>query len=257
MINQTFQHCKGIGPVTEEKVLHAGFSRWEDILEKPDSLPVGGKVKDSLMQMTEQSIYALESDDIQFFVDSFAPSQHWRILDRYFSKASYFDIETTGFSNYESDISCIVCMHKGELHTFVRDKNLDDFLDLLEDVELLVSFNGTSFDVPFVVNSFHIPEIPCPHVDLRWICYHAGITGGLKSIEKQLNIQRPKHLQEVDGFEAIYLWENWKRYQDHQSLNKLIQYCQYDVRSLATVASKVMTKVRPKPEIHSLHTHVT
>ncbi len=254
MINQTFQHCKGIGPVTEENIIEAGYSNWEDVLSKPEEIPVGTRVKDSLVQMTEQSIYALEADDIQFFVDSFAPSQHWRILDRYIDKASYFDIETTGFSSQQSDISCIVCLHKGELHTFVRGKNLDDFLDLLEDVDLLVSFNGTSFDVPFVINSFRIPEIPCPHIDLRWISYHAQITGGLKFIEKKLGIERPEHLQEVDGFEAIYLWENWERYQDKASLDKLIQYCQYDVRSLEKVAHKVLKKYRGKNNTHLFRT---
>ena len=187
-----------------------------------------------------QSKSALEHSNIQFFVDHFKTSEHWRILDTYLDKASYFDIETTGFSSYDSEISVIVCHHKGKSYTFVNGDNLDDFLDLLDDVELMVSFSGTSFDVPFVINSFRIPEFPCPHVDLRWIAYHTGLTGGLKFIEEQLDMKRPDHLQGVDGFEAVILWDEWKRKGDMEALSKLIVYCQYDVESLAKLAPRIL-----------------
>jgi len=95
-------------------------------------------------------------------------------------------------------------------------------------VNLLVSFNGNSFDIPFLENTFNLPEIGCPHVDLRWIAYYFGFSGGLKNIERILGIQRPHELTDVDGSEAVLLY-NLYRKGDTSALNTLLKYCQVDV----------------------------
>ena len=115
-------------------------------------------------------------------------------------------------------------------------------LDKLQELKLIVSFNGTSFDVPVVMQNFRIHEFPVPHLDLRWICYHEGIRGGLKEIEKILNIKRPADLSGVDGMEAVLLWERWVRLNEQSSLEKLIKYCSADVLSLVKLSEKILSK---------------
>ncbi len=117
---------------------------------------------------------------------------------------------------------------------------MDDFLDLLVEVSLLVSFNGSGFDIPLLLQTWHIPEFPCPHVDLRWLCYHDQLTGGLKHVESKLGISRPLDLRGVDGAEAVQLWLCWKQYSDQRALERLLRYCAADVLTLQMVTSSLL-----------------
>ena len=181
---------------------------------------------------------ALANDDISFFVDRLLPNDRWRILNRWHDRCSFFDIETTGLE-YDDTITVIACWHRGEMLTFVEDENLDDFLDLLDDIDLLVSFNGSTFDVPRVIETFHIPNFPCPHVDLRWPCYHRGWTGGLKEVTAQLNIQRPADLKDVDGAWAVVLWQRWLANRDQAARDELLRYCAADVLLLKPLTASI------------------
>jgi uncharacterized protein YprB with RNaseH-like and TPR domain len=125
------------------------------------------------------------------------------------------------------------------LRTFVENENLDEFLELLDDVSLLASFNGSSFDVPRILDAFHIPELPCPHIDLRWVCHHQGWKGGLKDITEKLGIKRPGDLQYADGLLAVQLWYRWMNHNDEVALKQLLRYCGSDVILLLLLAQRL------------------
>lgn len=239
MIDRTFIHCSGIGPTYEKKLHDAGFKDWKSVLDNRDDLPFNGKVTTNLIKELTKSSMAFKEGDIQYFVSCFPIRDQWKILGQFYDKASYFDIETTDISFGNAIITLIVCYHKGKLYHFIRNENLDDFLDLLEDIELLVSFNGNSFDVPHILNNYHIPDIPCAHIDLRWQCYHCQYIHGLKNIEIEMGIQRPDDLKGIDGLEAVYLWHRWEN-GDLESKNRLIRYCSADVLSLKLIAAKIL-----------------
>jgi hypothetical protein len=242
LIDQTFIHCSGIGPKTDQRLKTSGFRTWSDCLANPDAVPFSGKKKSAFLRQIGQSQSALLANDISYLVQSLPTREHWRILGTYFNQATFFDIETTGLSSYDSIITVIVAFHKGQLHTFLFRENLDQFLDLVEQSDLLVTFNGNSFDIPFVENAFNIPNIGCPFIDLRWICYHLNYSGGLKAIEKQLNIQRPEQIASVDGFEAISLFLDWQN-GNLNAKRKLIAYCQADVLSVYLVAHTILCQL--------------
>ena len=79
-------------------------------------------------------------------------------------ECSFFDIETTGVSIYDDEPTVVGCHHKGKMLVFLNGDNLDDFLDLLHDVKLLVSSMARVMCPLW--EYFHIPTLPCPHVDL-------------------------------------------------------------------------------------------
>lgn len=132
-----------------------------------------------------------------------------------------------------------MAFHRNQVYHFVLNENLDDFLRLVESSRLLVTFNGSSFDIPFLEHSFNIPDIGCPHVDLRWILYHLGFSGGLKRIERQFGIKRPNELDDVDGYEAVILFYKWQS-GDRLARERLIQYCQADVLCSFIVAGSIL-----------------
>ncbi|APZ92724.1 ribonuclease H-like domain-containing protein [Fuerstiella marisgermanici] len=235
-LTEALQHCHGLGPVRLAALQQAGVRSWHDAVADPDRIP--GALRSHLLQECDRLLTALADDNIQYFVDRLLPPDRWRILTQYIDRASYFDIETTGLE-YDDTITTIVCWHKGALHSFVEHENLDDFLDLLDDIDLLVSFNGSTFDVPRVLDGFHIPDLPCPHLDLRWPCHYKDLRGGLKQVTSRLGFQRPADLQDADGELAVRLWSLWQHKKDTAAREQLIRYCAADVLLLIPLAQHV------------------
>lgn len=236
MITQALQHCRGIGPVRLAQLQDCGVLTWHDAVRCPEQVPTA--IRGAVVEESQRSLQALEADDIQYFVDRFSPQDRWRILSRYIERCAFFDIETTGLE-CDDTITTIVCWHDGRLHTFVEHENLDDFLDLLDEVHLMVSFNGSTFDVPRVLDAFHIPNLPCPHLDLRWPCYYKGMAGGLKHVTSSLGIGRPADLKDADGDLAVRLWSQWSQQKDSDAREQLIRYCAADVLLLRPLSEHV------------------
>ncbi|MEO8495337.1 MAG: ribonuclease H-like domain-containing protein [Planctomycetota bacterium] len=205
-------------------------------MSSSEQLPVG--LSTSLVEECQRCLAAKQSRDIRYFVDRFSPLDKWRIVAEFLDETSFFDIETMGLE-HNSPITVIACWHRGQLRTFVEHENLDDFLHLLDDVRLLASFNGSSFDVPRVLDTFHIPDLPCPHLDLRWPCYHKGLKGSLKNITSRLGFARPTDLRDADGELAVHLWNRWTLDRDHAARELLLRYCASDVVLLMMLAHRL------------------
>ncbi len=242
MITEALLHCRGIGPARLAQLNKLGIRTWMDVVGQADRVPLG--CRDALVDECRRCLVALSNKNVRYFVDSFTSQDRWRVLAEFFEQTSFFDIETTGLE-CDSRITVIACWHRGQLHTFVEHENLDDFLNLLDEVTLLASFNGSSFDVPRVLDFFHIPELPCPHLDLRWSCYHRGLRGSLKDIAGDTAMSRPADLRDADGLLALQLWNRWTMQQDRVARNRLLRYCASDVLMLVVVASQVAGCVPP------------
>jgi len=228
-----------VGPKREKALRADGCLCWDDILKSPR--PAAGLdllAWDELCRAAEESLRALARDDAAYFAARVPPAEHWRVLAHWFDRASYFDIETSGLEA-DSIVTLVCCFHGGQPLHFLAGENLDDFLELLESVKLLVSFNGASFDVPRVLDRFHIPELPCAHVDLRWLCHRAGWRGGLKKIERDLGLRRPPDLVGLGGAEAVWLWQAWSENGDEQARRTLERYCAADTVMLNMLAAKL------------------
>ncbi|MBU2645733.1 ribonuclease H-like domain-containing protein [bacterium] len=242
MIDQTFLHCTGVGPVMESRLKALGFSCWQDCLDSARDLPFSRPRRDRFLEDIAASQTALRHQDLAFLTARFPHREHWRILAGFFSEATFFDIETTGLSSYDSFTTVISAYHRQELHTFVYGENLEDFLQLVDRSRLLVAFNGNSFDIPFLEHCFNIPTLGCPAIDLRWICYHRGYKGGLKAIERQLGLHRPASVSDVDGQEAVELFDRWQM-GDPLARRKLIRYCQTDVLATYLAAGRLLQEM--------------
>ncbi len=251
MINRSFQICHGIGPAKEANLYHLGLQTWQALLDCPsDFLPFSPAKQISLRHELAACQAAFDRQDLDFLLKRLPTREHWRVLASFLPKASYFDIETSGLSPSDSVVTVVVCLHQGKYYEFVRGENLDEFLDLLDEVNLLVSFNGSSFDVPRIRDEYHIPELPCPHVDLRWISYHQGLRGGLKQIEEKLGFPRGDDLKGLAGDDAVWLWQKW-RLGCRQSRDLLIRYCRRDVEALEKIAQFLLSDSQHCTQRHS------
>jgi uncharacterized protein YprB with RNaseH-like and TPR domain len=236
LITEALQHLPGIGPVRLAKLHAAGVRSWIDVVANAERIPTSRC--EAFIAECQRCLAALEARDVRYFVDRFSAPDKWRIISHFIEETTFFDIETQGLE-WNAPITVIGCWHRGQLLTFVEHENLDEFLELLDDVTLLASFNGSSFDVPRVLDTFHIPRLPCPHLDLRWICYHRGWRGSLKEITERLGISRPNDLRDADGALAVHLWNSWIHGKDPRAKQRLLRYCGADVLLLVMLAHHV------------------
>ncbi|MBY0328329.1 MAG: ribonuclease H-like domain-containing protein, partial [Gemmataceae bacterium] len=103
----------------------------------------------------------------------------------------------------------------------------------IQNYRLLISYNGKSFDIPFIETYFNI-RVPQAHIDLRYPLKSLGLQGGLKGVEKQLGINRDE-LNDVNGYDAVLLWNEYKKKGDKAVLDTLLAYNIQDTIVLHTL----------------------
>jgi len=172
---------------------------------------------------------ALENkDSIRFFLDRLSPADLWRLFDRFKDRAVYLDIETSGLQRGVDEITVIGLYDGKRVKTFVNGINLAEFELEIATYGLVITFNGSQFDLPFIRRQFPNISLPAAHIDLRFFLKRLGYSGGLKAIEKSFGLSRDSAIDGIDGYEAVLLWRAYQ-WGDESALDRLIQYNTADI----------------------------
>jgi uncharacterized protein len=157
---------------------------------------------------------------------------------------AFLDIETTGLSPFGCEITVIgIHLCRQDNTDFVqlvgKDITVDGILEALQGVEVLYTYNGSRFDLPFINQALGVNlEEKFEHRDLMYDCWKKGLYGGLKGVEKRLGIGRK--LTEMNGWEAVKLWWKYVESFDLDALNKLLEYNKEDVINLKTLRDMLL-----------------
>ncbi|MEA3514102.1 MAG: ribonuclease H-like domain-containing protein [Nanoarchaeota archaeon] len=245
ILKNTFVHIPGVGSDTESKLWQNNILTWNDFLENNHKLPLGESRIEMMNHYIRKSIDAHERKEHEFFINNIPTNLHWRVYNEFKNKCCFLDIETTGLDKRNDDITIIGIYNGEESKIFVKDKNMHEFEQEMDKYQMIVSFNGRCFDVPFIQSKFPDVDLNKFHIDLRFAMKTIGYSGGLKRIEKQVGIIRDDDLQEVDGFEAVRLWYKYKR-GDTNALGLLIKYNLADIENLKTLMDFSFEKLKEK-----------
>jgi hypothetical protein len=229
MLKHTFCHSPRLNGLNEQSLWERGYLTWEDIIWAKE-LPLTDKQSQAALDTCRRSAFHLGNGDASFFYNILPTKEHWRLFKDFRKQTAYFDIETSGLDHDKHHITTIVLYDGEKLRHYVHGKNLENFGKDIEQYKILVSYNGKSFDAPFIRKNLDIP-LKHAHIDLRYVLNNLGYKGGLKSCERQLNIDRPG-LEEIDGFMAILLWEHYKKIGNEKALETLLAYNALDVINL-------------------------
>jgi hypothetical protein len=178
------------------------------------------------------SLAALEGDPC-FFTDKLGSTEPWRIFPDYRERTAYLDIETTGLED-SAEVTTIALYDGKEVFTYVNGINLNDFVDDIGRYQVIVSYNGKSFDIPVLERFFRI-TLDQAQIDLRYVLARLGLKGGLKGCEKQLGMNRG-NLDGVDGYFAVLLWRRYRDFNDEKALATLLAYNIEDAVNLERLA---------------------
>jgi len=221
MLKNTFIHIQGIGAITEQRLWESGIRDWDAIGGDLPS-PVAPRRKHFLLNGIEESWRHFDGCNPSYFSKLLPANQSWRLFPEFRDSTVYLDIETTGLDRYFNTITTIALYDGQEIKTYVHGQNLDDFIDEIYKYKVIVTYNGKSFDVPFLEHHFNI-RLRQAHIDLRYVLSSLGFRGGLKGCERQLGMDRGD-LKDIDGFFAVLLWEEYQRTGEQKTLDTLLAY---------------------------------
>ena len=221
MLQSTFIHIQGIGAVTEQRLWDSGLRDWNSFSEDLP-IPISASRKYFFEQGIEESKRHLTNGNPAYFSKRLPSNQCWRFFPEFRNSTVYLDIETTGLDRHFNDITTIALYDGKTIQTYVQEQNLDNFIEDIQKYKVIVTYNGKSFDVPFLEYYFKI-RLDQAHIDLRYVLYSLGFRGGLKGCERQLGMDRDD-LKDIDGFFAVLLWEDYQRSGDQKTLDTLLAY---------------------------------
>ena len=212
MIQNSFIFLERIRSGLESNIWKQGILDWDSFLNagsvkgisKPRKLYYDRKIKEA-----RKELFSFNST---YFKKILPSTEYYRLYDFFKEETVFLDIETTGLSPEYNHITIIGLFDGIETKTMIRGINLDipALRKELEKYKLIVTFNGASFDIPFIKKQFPnlLPDIP--NLDLRTTANKIGLTGGLKKIEKQLGIQRRKLVDDFSGGDALTLCKMYR-----------------------------------------------
>ena len=211
MITSTFVHLPGIGPDTEERLWSAGCLTWDDL---PEHAPrIFGRARASrLLESLSESRAAYQALKLAYFHERLKGGEKWRLVADALTRErahamAFLDIETTGLGFPPSTSSTTIAVYwGGELfveHAPGPKRALIERVN--REAEILVSFNGTTFDLPFLRREFDV-ALAQAHLDLRYWYQRLGHRGGLKAIQLRFPEVHQRGSMDIDGFDAVRLW---------------------------------------------------
>ncbi|MBI2558151.1 ribonuclease H-like domain-containing protein [Candidatus Woesearchaeota archaeon] len=248
MITNTFIFLERVGKRLEQNIWRNGIPNWDSFLKSKN---VNGLARHRKLYCDRKILNArkaLYSFDSGYFLNLLPQSEMWRLYDFFKEDAVFLDIETTGLSKNEDDITVFGLYDGISTKTMIKGINLDFNIlkKELQKYKLIVTFNGASFDLPFIEKRYPnlLPKIP--NFDVKSVTSRLGLKGGLKNIEKILSIRRSSIVDRFYGGDALTLWRMYRATGDDYYLNLLVEYNEYDIINLKTVAEHCVKKMKEK-----------
>src|ERR1700736_4381929 len=161
MLEQTFIHIPGVGVQTERALWADGIRTWDDadLFEKRFGR-VGARLQQKLDDYIPRSREAMKKNDAGFFERLSSLGEAWRLFPEFSGSCVYLDIETTGLSTVFDSVT-IVGLYDGRRYSlFTQGENLDLVQSALARYSVVVTFNGSGFDLRFLKNTFSELVLP-------------------------------------------------------------------------------------------------
>lgn len=237
MLTSTFVHLKGIGSSTERRLWEEGIPDWTAFRQQsrlPGISPSRKTLYDADLAAAQDH---LDRRNARYFAGCLHSRDHWRLFRTFGARALYLDIETTGLSAHDGQVTIVGLYRNGRMSTLIWGDSLtkDVIQEELDRADLLITFFGSVFDIPYLQTCFKGLQVSIPHFDLCFGARRVGLSGGLKHIERELDIVRESDLHQLDGMEAVRLWHQY-RAGDSAALDLLVRYNAADTKNLEPLA---------------------
>ncbi|MDX1411598.1 MAG: ribonuclease H-like domain-containing protein [Nitrospirales bacterium] len=244
MLESTFIFLKGIGEATEQRLWEQGIDTWSAFLAHPSIPSISPARKNLYDHDLEQAVQNLSARNSKFFARLLKARDHWRLFQTFRSKIAFLDIETNGDPPETGEITLVGIYGNGTMTTLIQGESLNEnrLNHELSKYDLLVTFFGSGFDLPYIRYKFPRVLLDHAHFDLCFAARRLGYKGGLKHIELECGLSRSRHVAGLTGWDAVNLWHAWQG-GDSQAGTQLLQYNEADVKNLEPLAELLYDKL--------------
>ncbi|MFW6013924.1 MAG: ribonuclease H-like domain-containing protein [Candidatus Nanoarchaeia archaeon] len=245
MIKESFIFLNCIGEKKEKQIWSQGIKDWNDFKNSSSIKGLSKKTKKICDAQITEASKALNKNNSSFFVDKLQKKHSWRLYETFRNEACFFDIETSG--NKKNDYMIAAGIFDGfNTKTMIKRINLNfNILEKeLRKYKLIVTFNGSSFDIPFLKKRYPLIVPKIPHIDLKHACFSAGLKNKLKDIEKKFGISRNPLIEKMNGGDVYRLWRMYFASGDEHYLRLLVEYNEEDASNLKKIADFVIKELK-------------
>ena len=239
MIKNSFVFLEKIGRKKEENLWEQGIKNWHLFLSAKKIKGIDEHKKPHYNRRIAEAVQALTEENAAYFTDKLPKKEMWRLYPRFKDDCGFLDIETDSYGR----ITVVGISNYYNTNTFVKGFNLEKNLleKELSKYKLLITFNGGAFDLPKLRKQLQL-EVKMPHIDLKPLCVKLDLKGGLKEVEKILNLKRPGHLYG----NPVELWKAFHASGDREYLQLLVDYNTEDIENLKGIMDVVYKRMREK-----------
>ncbi len=241
MITSSFCLLPGVGLRTERRFWSHGILNWDRFLlarQVPGLSAVRKARFDDRIRKAQEHV---AQQDSRYFARTLAARHQWRLYEWLRERALYLDIETDSFGQ----ITVVGLYGRGRYTALVRNESLG-LIRLREELsryDVLITFCGSSCDLPMLRAHFSDLTLDHPHIDLCGIGRQLGYHGGLKAIERRMGISRIPALQSFSGDDAVRQWNRWRHQRDEDARELLLAYNEADCVNLQPLADALYCRL--------------
>ena len=244
MLQSTFLFLQGIGESTERLWWDEGMDTWDAFLNEPAAPRISTFRKAQYDKEIQEASNQWNAHNSRFFARILKGRDQWRLYPNFRSHAAFLDIETNGLPLPDGEITVVGIYGKGMMTTLIQGETLsaERLQAELASYDLIVTFFGSGFDLPYLKAKYPNLVLDHPHIDLCFAARRLGLKGGLKAIEAEVGCYRPDSLEGLTGWDAVRLWEEWQLGQS-ASGDLLIQYNEADCKNLEPLADLIYNRM--------------
>ncbi|NQV91798.1 ribonuclease H-like domain-containing protein [Candidatus Woesearchaeota archaeon] len=239
MIRNSFIFLEKVKKRKEQSIWNQNIKNWQDFL-KNDIKGISKTSKEQYNRIIIEAQNALKNDNPNFFINKLPQKEMWRLYEEFKEDCCFLDLEVDSYGR----VVVVGISNYYNTNFFVKGVNLNLIQQELSKYKIVITFNGGAFDLPKLKKELKI-NINMPHIDLKPLCVNLGLKGGLKKVEKILNLKRPKHLYG----NPVELWKAFHASGDKEYLELLLDYNREDIENLKGVMNHVYRRLRfPLPK---------
>lgn len=225
----TFTHLVSSG--AEARIWDKGLFTWDAYGASATDIFSTAR-HEALLEGIEKSHRTLKRRSAAYFIRNLQGLQKARVVGDFLSELLCLDIETDGLGP-AANITTAATYNGKDTHLYIQGVNMDELTRDLRRAKVIITFNGTRFDLP------HLSRVygwrgHYRHLDLLPVLKALGYRGSLAKIELARKIVRPLGLAKT-GAEAVSLWKEWLA-GDVRALRALLAYNAADAIGLLTLA---------------------